>query len=85
MTKDQRLKFPSRRVGCPKGAAIRPAQGNALGNVSGIRLDRTAQRANRSSGERLARWADGQVGFSLFPRALPWAGRTSGPLAQRSS
>ena len=46
----------------PKPESGREYMGELMGtvetNVSGIRLDRTAQRANRSSGERLARWAD---------------------------
>ena len=38
----------------------------------------SAQRANRSADERLGRWPGKHQHRILFPRALPWAGRTEG-------
>ena len=50
--------FRFARAGAPNGAAVRPAQGNALGIVNRTGWFSTAQRANSSRGEALARWAD---------------------------
>jgi hypothetical protein len=78
---------------CPEGAAVRPAQGNALGeeDVTNIFVffdEWSAQRANNS---RLDKSKIGQtdrtvgplgrnklVLLAWTPRALPWAGRIKG-------
>ena len=70
------------RAGSPNGAAVRPAQGNALGTVNHTRRFSTAQRANSSRGEPLARWADKReiVLHATQGVALGWANcRAFGP------
>jgi hypothetical protein len=68
-----------RRRGCPKGAAVLPAKGNALGNrMVGCRFGPTGQRFPGRMVGPLARRTDCVV---RLPRALPFAGRTDGPSA----
>jgi hypothetical protein len=57
-----------------EGPAVRPAQGNALGD-GGQQVHVSAQRANDS----MNCWPVGpttSLPVPPFPRALPWAGRT---------
>ena len=68
--------------GCPNGAAVLQALGNAQGN--GGKRDRlSAQRANRSPGKTVGPLGRGGPHGLPFPRTLPWAWRFTGPSARR--
>ena len=66
----------------PQRGAVRPAQGNALGK-------RASPMRHRPNGPTVfLRRTVGPLGrrrfhLSPFPRALPWAGRTTGPSARQ--
>jgi hypothetical protein len=63
---------------CPNGAAIHPAQGNALGNGE---TNRIAWRPNGPTvlqGEWLARWADESISHTRFPGRCPGLGERRG-------
>ena len=62
---------------CPEGARFAQSRATPWGHEPS-----THRRPNGPIlPERLARWADRWARSVPFPRAMPWAGRTAGPLA----
>jgi hypothetical protein len=67
----------------PRRGSSSPSPGQRPGERGSQRLA-SGQRPNRSVGERLARWAETRSCCSNLPRALPGAGRTTGPSARKT-